>query len=92
MREKSPKTEPFEHYERPKNCAMLSLASEWTKLLEGEIKVSHSPDFLPLRPPLLEGVLLLVRPLHPGHLVLRPSSGTRSTLVRLICGTVDDSL
>ena len=54
------KTEPFGHYERPKNCAMLSLASEWTKLLVGEIKVSHSPDFLPLRPPLLEGVLLLV--------------------------------
>ena len=25
------KTEPFGHYERPKNCAMLSLASEWTK-------------------------------------------------------------
>jgi len=30
-----------------------------------------SPDFLPLRPPLLEGVLLLVGPLHAGHLVLR---------------------
>ena len=38
--------------------------------LKGESRYPpHSPDFLALRPPLLEGVLLLVGPLHPGHLV-----------------------
>ena len=37
----------------------------------GKTRYPSSPDFLPLRPPLLEGVLLLVGPLHAGHLVLR---------------------
>ena len=32
---------------------------------------SFSPDFLALRPPLLEGVLLLVRPLHARHLAVQ---------------------
>merc|ERR1719367_1310569 len=45
------------------------------------------PDFLALGPPLLEGVLLLVGPLHPGHLGLLQvllQWGIRSTSVRLI--------
>ena len=29
------------------------------------------PDLFPLRPPLLEGVLLLVRPLHARHLAVQ---------------------
>ena len=68
---------------------VLKLRNALLCLRKGQDKVEAklSPDFLALGPPLLEGVLLLVGPLHPGHLVLLQvllQWGIRSTLVRLI--------
>ena len=68
---------------------LLKLRNALLDLQKGQDKVEAklSPDFLALRPPLLEGVLLLVGPLHPGHLGLRQvllQRRIRSTLVRLI--------